>query len=206
MGINAGGGSLFRQPVKVLRDRARRGSPDPMGPNDTIMLREQRKTLEAVQAELVGQLRETQLHVMPPPYLEPSFFSRGIDSVVTAVLAPAAGWTNLATFTVPGNFFGVIRGIGQDANAPAAFGDVLWRITINGSPYAPYQNIAVQLGGVLQAQLREVMITLRPNDVIIFQASNPGAVPYTVTGNLKGWYWPPIQVGSRGNWRDTITD
>jgi hypothetical protein len=154
---------------------------------------------------LIDAMRATQLHTMPPAYIEPPFRSKGFDDFGTVTAGAASAFQTIVTVRIQRNFFGVIRGWGQDLDDLTGFdGDTTWRILVNGAAVRPYDLVTRQLGTVLNP--RSCMIPVQAGEVAQLQVANAGAGAYEATGYLKGWVWPAKLTGSTGGFADTLTD
>jgi hypothetical protein len=166
---------------------------------------EEQYDLEKDIQTLLKLMRKTQLHVMQPAYIEPPFRAKGIDDFGTITATAGSAFTQIVAFTVPRNFFGVIRGWGQDLDDLTGFdGDTTWRIVVNGAAVRPYDLVTRQIGTVIHP--RDCMIPVQAGEVVELQVANAGAGDYEATGFLKGWYWPAKLTGSTGGFADTLTD
>lgn len=146
----------------------------------------------------VNTIRQMQVHVQKPGWMEPPFFAKCIDMFSPqggVSLAIGAAFTSVVQgpFTMPGGNVGVIWFLGQELNDPAGFDFVTWRILKNGRPEECWHNIGIQLGNIAFSNGKlPVPVHLQPGDTIDFQANNSAGAPtgYTAYGRIAGWYFP----------------
>jgi hypothetical protein len=145
---------------------------------------------------IVNTVRQMNLHVQQPAWMEPPFFSRCLDlfspqgGVALAAATPAYASIVGGPFTIPVGNLGVVWYIGQELDDPVGFDSVTWRIMRNGRPVEQYNNIGIQLGNIAFNNRIAAPIHLQPQDTIDFEANNPGAAPYVAYGRIMGWFFP----------------
>lgn len=155
-----------------------------------------------MQTMLDNMARATFKPQVQPPWITKPF--RGIDFgggvSMTAPTAPANPWTTFTdgtttlSFTMPDGMMGVVKEFGQDAVDPTDWDSLAWRLTINGTPIFPWNNVSCQVGSMVDP--RPVQIILRPGDTIALQVRNSSVSDITnVGGWLYGWMWPVPVAG-----------
>jgi hypothetical protein len=146
----------------------------------TRHLRPGRKLKEPIQ-DFIEKFELPRWHYKPIDGID---FDRDDDLAVTA----AMGYTNIVSVTLPAGMEGVIKYIGQGADAAGLFTDGRWRLLLNSEPYRDWNEVAFQRGTM--AALTPVTILLPAGSVFSFQVRNTHASnTYTAQARLVGWYW-----------------
>jgi hypothetical protein len=158
---------------------------------------------------LEGTFRNFQLTSRPPSHIAPPFSARCIDVVANEVTIPGTyggAFTTVCTFTVPvGKWRGVVVDAGHALESLAAWADVEWRITLNGTPYEPYASVRTQIWDMVNDS-KLCPIHLLPRDRVSLEARSLSSASHTAWARLSGWYYPVrSEVGGR-EIRATLVD
>jgi len=111
--------------------------------------------------------------------------------------------TVVTQYRVPQGLNAAIDSFGQALEAPAAFNDVQWRITVNNIPVPNFQDIR-ELLGTIQAP-RKIQILATEGQIVRVEAIclTPG-IPHWARAKLSGWtFIPSLQTGMENpnSWR-----
>ncbi len=146
-----------------------------------------------------------------PSHINPPFQGRPIADKNTVILpAPGTGpatFTTVVCHTVPGlsRFRGELDSIGHLAESAAAWLDIEWRITLNGTPVEPYVGIIGQCFDWLHPTSLCTPIHMISQHVVCLEARALVGGPYEVQGRLCGWEYP-VRVETGREIRSTIVD
>lgn len=144
-------------------------------------------------AELISRLleqtfRNFQLTARPPSHVAPPYPSTPIDVFAADVAIPVGVFTPICTFVMPAGLYrGEILSAFQCCESQLAFVDMIWRITVDGQPYAPWNAIMMQLWPNNVSPLA-APIHLQGEQTIQLEAMGIVA-PHTATGRLSGWFY-----------------
>ena len=137
--------------------------------------------------------RNFQVTARPPSHIAPPFNSTPIDSYPSGVVAIPGGvttFTTVTSFQVPATRTrGEIVSAGQSAESAAAFSDLAWRITVNGTPFPPWNDIRIQLWEMAPPTKLCSAIHLLGGETIALQARSLSANSHSVLGRLCGWHY-----------------
>jgi hypothetical protein len=154
-----------------------------------------------LQTALDNMARATFKPTVQPPWVTMPFRGVAFGGGVS-MTAPNAGnpWTTFTdgtttlSFTMADGMMGVVKEFGQDAVSPTDWDSLAWRLTVNGTPIFPWNNVSCQVGSMVDP--RPVQIILRPGDTIALQVRNSSGADITnVGGWLYGWMWPVAVAG-----------
>ena len=129
----------------------------------------------------VSKFELPRIHYQP---LDAINFDRDASLAVTASMAYAA----IITVVIPLGYEGVLKWIGQGADAVGLFSDTTWQLTINGNPAMDWSAVVQQRGTI--ASPAPVTLFLPQGATVIWQIRNDSTNTYTSYGILRGWYWP----------------
>ena len=137
--------------------------------------------------------RNFQFTFRKPSLVQAPFIGRCINPAAGLVTIPGGAYgpgvfTTVVCHVVPANRFrAVITRIGQAAESAAAFSDLAWRITVNGQPLPPWDDIRIQLWRMVPPTEVEGGISLLGADEICIEARSLSATDHTVSAQLLGW-------------------
>jgi len=155
-------------------------------------------------------LRGFQLTARRPSHIDPPFTAKAIDVFPggTGVVAiPAGGaFTTVTSFQIPGiHQRGIITAAGQSAESVAAWGDLIWRITLDGIPLPPWDDVRIQLWEIVPPTPLFTPIQPLSGQTVALQAATIVGGPYNVSGRLTGWYYP-VRSEAGNSIRSTLVD
>ena len=134
--------------------------------------------------EFIERFELPRIHFKPQDGLD-------YDKVDTVAVTASMVYTEVVGFTLPNACEGVLKWIGQDADAAGLFADCRWRLLINGQVYTDWDdaniNTALQRGTIAVPYPATIMLPVA--SVVSFQVRNTTANTYTARGRLMGWYW-----------------
>lgn len=129
------------------------------------------------------------------PYWYPPLESVWYDLVEDATISSTSGEVVLSTFTLPIASIGTIRWFGQRSSG--SYDPITWKIRVNDGPDTVYGNIRGLISELHNPN--DILVKVPRAGIIKLTVSSTSASPLTVTGRLKGWYWPEDCV--RSPWR-----
>lgn len=154
-----------------------------------------------VQTMLDNMLRATFKPAVQPPWVTKPFVAMDFGDFITTATIPTGGaWTTIAagaqtlSFTMAQGRMGVVREIAQGVAAAGDWGNLCWRIAIDGQPMPkPWNNICCQISSFTLPRTTQILVM--PGQTVTFQASNSSLADIVnVSGFLIGWHWPvPVQ-------------
>ncbi len=101
-------------------------------------------------------------------------------------------WTNIASYDVESTDHAFLTGFGYEVEDPTYdySGSLQFRITLTQQPLRDFDNFQLQ-SGTPQVPF-SILVNLKPNDQIAFQARRAvvAPLPQFVSANLRGVAWP----------------
>ena len=116
----------------------------------------------------------------------------GFDKVGTLAVTANMAYTEVQGFTLPSGYEGILKFIGQGADAVGLFVDTTWRLRINGMSYVDWDGLALQRGTITVPT--PVTIFLPDASTVSLQITNTTANTYTAQARISGWYWPKKDI------------
>lgn len=157
-----------------------------------------------VQTMFDNMLRATFKPMVAPPWITKPFVAMDIGFITSAYSAPAGGAFTVVgagnslgscTVTMPAGRMGVITEFAQSAVQATDWDKLTWRLTLNGTPLAPWNSIACQMSSFQQP--RKVQIILPPGSTCALEVANASVAAIdNVGGLLLGWSWPVEVAGN----------
>lgn len=164
--------------------------------------------LNLISRMLEQTFRNFQLTARPPSYDQPPFVGRPIDVFTPAagVAVPVGSFVTLVSFQCPpGNWRAEISAAAQGLESVFAFGDVTWRITVDGIPIPPWEAVTTQLWKEPTTPL-VTKIHLRGGQIVALQAQATVQADHMACGRLSGWAYPLRANTGDDSARATIVD
>jgi hypothetical protein len=152
--------------------------------------------------------RNFSVTMRPPSFSRPPFVGRPIDIFGRKVLVgggSAGTFQSIVCYRVPLGHRANIVAAGHMAPSAAAWSDLAWRITVNGTPKVPWNDIRIQIWELVPATKLPSGIGLREGDQVCLQAASLSAAVYEVSGRLCGWNYD-VRSETGDEIRSTLVD
>lgn len=141
---------------------------------------------DATAAAIAMRLPEVQLNTRLPTYVHPGAFSTPLNEANRADVNIVDTGSVVLSFSTAENEAGVIRRLGLQLEALAAFDDVQWLVRARGRGMAGYANLAGPFGTL--ADPGDVYILLPSESIIeVFAASLTVAAVHLGRARVVGW-------------------
>jgi len=144
--------------------------------------------------------------VKGPNWMEPPITARNADlrtetCVVVPAFDPYVGtiYTTVINFTVPDRFIGSILGFGHEIQDPSQWGNILWRINVNGVAQPNYQDFRQQIGRFIDPTRFPSPIRFKHGDVVTVTVTNLGAAAACVFVRLFAFMFPAKMTAQDGS-------
>ena len=125
-------------------------------------------------------------------YQSQPLFATPVD-IITEVsfVSPSPTEIPIVTYTVPPQYEGVIKFVGQDSSQPLIFNNSSWFVRIDGNPATNWANVDVQKGSIINPTPDTIILSSQQTvQISAIVATGTGITfPVILAGRLKGWIW-----------------
>jgi hypothetical protein len=164
------------------------------------------RLLEQLAAWLQQTLRNVYQKATPPPWLQPPFPFKGIDTRTTGTIT-AAQSTILTAPQIPNRHRGVIWGFAHILDCWDDFQRCQLTIRNNNQPHPLYRGFTEQLAEYRAPKqgFANPIYQLRERDQVTVTALHTGGANVEYAARMVGWYWPTrVETGHKA--LSTIVD